>query len=98
MLEKGVDLSRLFHFSLLRSRGSNFSGWRFARSDEDIPGYNVMPDPHHSDFTHIRQLYFKVDPEYKGRFTVPILYDYKQGKIVNNEVFGPTTREHKSKP
>lgn len=27
----------------------------------------------------------KVDPEYKGRFTVPTLYDVKQGKIVSNE-------------
>jgi glutathionyl-hydroquinone reductase len=63
-----------------------FAGWRFASSSENIPGDNVTPDPHHPDFTHLRQLYFQVDPEYKGRFTVPILYDYKQGKIVNNEV------------
>lgn len=63
-----------------------FAGWRFATSDERIPGDNVTPDPHHPDFTHLRQIYFQVDPEYKGRFTVPTLYDYKQGKIVNNEV------------
>lgn len=66
------------------------SGWRFARSDENIPGDNVTSDPHHSDFTHLRQIYFQVDAEYKGRFTVPVLYDYKQNKIVNNEVFGLT--------
>jgi putative glutathione S-transferase len=60
-------------------------GWRFATSGENVPGDNVTPDPHHTDFTHLRQIYFKVDPAYKGRFTVPTLYDYKQGKIVNNE-------------
>jgi glutathionyl-hydroquinone reductase len=32
-----------------------------------------------------QDIYFEVDPEYKGRFTVPILYDKKQGKIVSNE-------------
>ena len=33
----------------------------------------------------LRDIYFSVDPEYKGRFTVPTLYDVKQGKIVSNE-------------
>jgi putative glutathione S-transferase len=32
-----------------------------------------------------QEIYFQVDPEYKGRFTVPTLYDKKQGKIVSNE-------------
>jgi glutathionyl-hydroquinone reductase len=51
-----------------------------------LPGDNVVPDPLHKDFTHLRQVYFSVDPEYKGRFTVPTLYDKKTGRIVNNEV------------
>jgi putative glutathione S-transferase len=61
-------------------------GWRFATSDEKIPGYNVTPDPMHKNFTHLRDIYFDVDPDYTGRFTVPMLYDVKQNKIVNNEV------------
>lgn len=44
-----------------------------------------MPDPIHEDFTHIRQVYFESDPNYEGRFTVPVLYDKKQKTIVNNE-------------
>lgn len=60
-------------------------GWRFVTSDEDLPGENVRPDPIHNDFTYLRDIYFNVDPEYKGRFTVPTLYDVKQGKIVSNE-------------
>ncbi|KAI9886279.1 MAG: hypothetical protein M1823_001951 [Watsoniomyces obsoletus] len=60
-------------------------GWRFAKPDEDVPGENVTPDPLHEGFTHLRDIYFKVDPEYKGRFTVPTLYDKKTGTIVNNE-------------
>ncbi|KAL8916502.1 MAG: hypothetical protein Q9208_008480 [Pyrenodesmia sp. 3 TL-2023] len=60
-------------------------GWRFAKSDEKVPGANVTPDPIHPDVTHLRDIYFQQDPDYSGRFTVPTLYDVKQGKIVSNE-------------
>lgn len=60
-------------------------GWRFVTPDENLPGENVTPDPVHPEFKTLQQIYFKTDPEYKGRFTVPTLYDKKQGKIVNNE-------------
>ncbi|MCJ1314242.1 S-glutathionyl-(chloro)hydroquinone reductase [Agyrium rufum] len=60
-------------------------GWRFVKSDEKIPGENVTPDPIHEGISHLRDIYFQVDPDYQGRFTVPTLYDVKQGKIVNNE-------------
>ncbi|KAK1771290.1 glutathione S-transferase [Phialemonium atrogriseum] len=63
-------------------------GWRFPTSeDKDAPGENVIPDPvqGHEGFTHLRDLYFSVDPEYQGRFTVPVLFDKVQKTIVNNE-------------
>lgn len=63
-------------------------GWRFATaSDNDAPGENVGPNPvkGHEGYENLRDIYFQVDPEYKGRFTVPVLYDVKQGKIVSNE-------------
>lgn len=46
----------------------------------------MIPDPIHKNFTHLRDIYFDVDPDYTGRFTVPTLYDIKQNKIVSNEV------------
>jgi putative glutathione S-transferase len=61
-------------------------GWRFATPDEKVPGEDVRPDPIHPNFTHLRDIYFNVDPEYKGRFTVPTLYDTKTNRIVSNEV------------
>jgi glutathionyl-hydroquinone reductase len=61
------------------------TGWRFVKPDEKIPGENVTPDPLHQDYEFLRQIYFQVDPEYKGRFTVPTLYDKKKKTIVNNE-------------
>lgn len=61
-------------------------GWRFATPDEKLPGENTIPDPLHPEFTHIRQVYFSNDPEYTGRFTVPVLFDKKTKLIVSNEV------------
>ena len=63
-------------------------GWRFSNcSDTDAPGEFVEPDPvpGHEKFTHLREVYWNVDPEYKGRFTVPLLYDKKMKRIVSNE-------------
>ncbi|KAI8842545.1 glutathione S-transferase, partial [Chytridium lagenaria] len=34
---------------------------------------------------YIREVYFKANPEYSGRFTVPVLWDKKTQTIVNNE-------------
>ncbi len=64
------------------------AGWRFATSDDkDAAGENVVPDPlaGHEKFTHLRQVYFESNPDYAGRFTVPVLYDKVQKTIVNNE-------------
>lgn len=63
-------------------------GWRFATAeDSDAEGENVIPDPveGHAGFTHIRQIYFAANPDYQGRFTVPVLYDKAKQTIVNNE-------------
>ncbi|KAE8375572.1 ubiquitin-activating enzyme E1 [Aspergillus bertholletiae] len=60
-------------------------GWRFATPDEKLPGENSTPDPLHSDVTHLRDIYFANDPDYTGRFTVPVLYDKKTQRIVSNE-------------
>lgn len=63
-------------------------GWRFPTpSDTDAEGEDVIPDPvpGHEDFTHLRDLYFQSQPDFNGRFTVPVLYDKIQQRIVNNE-------------
>lgn len=61
-------------------------GWRFVTPDEQLPGEYVHPNPVHPEFTHLRDIYLFVNPEYQGRFTVPMLYDTKTKTIVNNEV------------
>lgn len=64
-------------------------GWRFPTKEE----LALLPDgdislgtvDHLYDFERIRQIYFKANPDYVGRFTVPVLWDKKLQTIVNNE-------------
>lgn len=56
-------------------------GWKFS-TPEETPG--CIPDPVYNS-AFIRDLYFKADPNYSGRFTVPVLWDRKLETIVNNE-------------
>ncbi|KAJ9150984.1 Glutathione S-transferase [Coniochaeta hoffmannii] len=57
-------------------------GWQFPATDQEYPGAN--PDPlFHAKYLH--ELYFKADPEYKGRYSVPVLWDTQTDTIVNNE-------------
>ncbi|KAI3403212.1 ECM4 [Candida oxycetoniae] len=42
------------------------------------------PD-HLYGLSRLSELYYKADPNYNGRFTVPILWDKKEETIVNNE-------------
>lgn len=50
--------------------------------DDGIKG--VIPDPLYGA-KFIRELYFKAEADYSGRFTVPVLWDRKTETIVNNE-------------
>ncbi|THG97591.1 hypothetical protein EW026_g4427 [Hermanssonia centrifuga] len=57
-------------------------GWPFANFN-DFPG--AENDPFHPESKHLRDVYLRVDPTYAGRFSVPLLWDKKTSKIVNNE-------------
>jgi len=61
------------------------TGWRFPTTEEDLPGENVTPDALHDDVQDLQDLYFKFDPDYAGRWTVPLLWDKKTDTAVNNE-------------
>jgi putative glutathione S-transferase len=53
-------------------------GWSFGT------GPGCIPDTV-NEFHHLHQVYSKAKPDYIGRVTVPVLWDRKQGTIVNNE-------------
>jgi len=53
-------------------------GWTFTGTS------GPTKDPLYG-FKYMRELYEKVEPGYQGRITVPVLFDKKKEKIVNNE-------------
>ncbi|KAH8920480.1 glutathione S-transferase [Atractiella rhizophila] len=62
-------------------------GWSFGPDAATNPSFkadDVDGEPKYG-FKHLRELYFKSEPNYEGRFTVPVLWDLKSQKIVNNE-------------
>lgn len=64
-------------------------GWRFPTKDEvalvSKDDISLGTPDHVYGFERIRQIYYKADPNYAGRFTVPVLWDKKLQTIVNNE-------------
>ncbi|KAI0078572.1 glutathione S-transferase [Panus rudis PR-1116 ss-1] len=56
-------------------------GWPFGDTDE-FPG--ATTDPLYGS-KHVKDLYLKANPDYEGRFTVPVLWDKKAHTVVNNE-------------
>ena len=54
-------------------------GWKF---NPDCPGSTVDSV---NGFSYLREVYLLSDPEYDGRFSVPVLFDKHQKVIVNNE-------------
>ena len=70
-LEAMIDVS-VVHWLMLDQ------GWTFTE------GPGVVPDPIGGS-RYLHQVYTRADPRYTGRVTVPVLWDKRQGTIVNNE-------------
>lgn len=58
-------------------------GWPFKNADPSWA--DADDDTEHPNFQHLKELYFLADPNYGGRFTVPVLWDKKLDTIVSNE-------------
>ena len=56
-------------------------GWPFTNVDP-FPAADTDPL---NDADHVKDIYFKAEPNFQGRFTVPVLWDKKNNTIVNNE-------------
>ncbi|KAH9067590.1 glutathione S-transferase [Lactarius vividus] len=80
ILRKLKGLEDIIPFTVVSPRMGS-EGWPFASADQ-FPGAGV--DPLYQS-QHIKDLYLRADPNFTGRFTVPVLWDKKQHTIVNNE-------------
>ncbi|KAF1836388.1 glutathione S-transferase Gst3 [Decorospora gaudefroyi] len=65
--------------SIVRPYPKGEPGWRF---DASYPG---ATRDHLFDSQFLHQLYFRDDPAYKGKYSVPVLWDKKTGRIVSTE-------------
>lgn len=76
-LEDTISLTMLGWRLEWPTDGRPYRGWPFTKED---------PDPFHPEWAYLHDLYRSVDPEYPYKsITVPILFDKKTKKIVNNE-------------
>ncbi|OJJ06662.1 hypothetical protein ASPVEDRAFT_56237 [Aspergillus versicolor CBS 583.65] len=75
-----IDMSVVMPYPKGDSKG--WPGWRFPASDDEYPNATV-DKLFGEDYMH--KIYFKADPEYKGRYSVPVLWDRETGTIVCNE-------------
>ena len=62
----------------------NSRGWIFASTEEGADEESTLDPWNH--VTSIRQLYWKAQPDYRGKYSVPALWDLKTQTLVNNEV------------
>ena len=61
---------------------SGWPGWRFPKTADEYPNATV---DHIFGSEYLHEIYFKADPKYKGRYSVPALWDKKTNTMVNNE-------------
>ncbi|KAI1337654.1 glutathione S-transferase [Xylariaceae sp. FL0016] len=57
-------------------------GWRFPTSEDPYEG---ATEDKLFGSQYLHEVYFRADKDYKGRYSVPVLWDTKEGTIVNNE-------------
>ncbi|KAK5112780.1 hypothetical protein LTR62_003878 [Meristemomyces frigidus] len=77
----GIDLSIVKPFPKGDDKG--WPGWRFNHKDESSYEAATEDKLFGSQFMH--EVYFKSDPNYTGRYSVPVLWDKKLNTIVSNE-------------
>ncbi|RAO65968.1 uncharacterized protein BHQ10_001980 [Talaromyces amestolkiae] len=79
-LQSAIDVSIVRPYPKGDSKG--WPGWKFPANEQEYEGATV-DKLFGSEYLH--EVYFKDDKDYKGRYSVPLLWDKKTNKIVNNE-------------
>ncbi|KAJ5417788.1 uncharacterized protein N7487_001338 [Penicillium crustosum] len=79
-LTEFIDISIVKPYPKGDAKG--WPGWRFPASDDEYLGATV---DHLFGEDYMHKIYFRADPDYKGRYSVPLLWDKKTGTAVCNE-------------
>ncbi|KAL8727700.1 MAG: hypothetical protein Q9166_005873 [cf. Caloplaca sp. 2 TL-2023] len=75
-------LQTFLPMSIVKPYPKEGGGWRFPATDDEYPG-STVDHLFHSRFLH--DVYWKSDPDYQGKYSVPMLWDKQTNQIVNNE-------------
>jgi len=75
-------LQEFLPLSIVKPYPKNDGGWRFPATDEGYPG-STIDHLFHSKL--LSEVYFRSDSNYKGKYSVPVLWDKETNRIVNNE-------------
>ena len=80
-LDKYADMD----ISIVKPYPKGTEGWRFNQESDKEGWYegSTVDKLYGSKFLH--EIYFKADKDYKGKYSVPVLWDKKLETIVNNE-------------
>jgi putative glutathione S-transferase len=81
---KGLNKHAEIGVSVVRPYPKGTEGWRFNNA-KDEPQYEGATEEPFYGARFLHELYFKADPGYKGKYSVPVLWDTKLETIVNNE-------------
>ncbi|KAI7914058.1 glutathione S-transferase Gst3 [Pyricularia oryzae] len=65
-----------------KGNDKGYPGWQFPATADEYPGSDLDPL---FGAKYLHELYFKDDPDYKGVYSVPLLWDTKTNAAVNNE-------------
>jgi glutathionyl-hydroquinone reductase len=79
-LDKFISLSVVKPFPKGDDKG--WPGWKFAGTKDPYPD---ATEDHLFGYEYMHQVYFRADKDYKGRYSVPVIWDKKDDTIVNNE-------------
>ncbi|KAH8082852.1 glutathione S-transferase [Cristinia sonorae] len=81
IVRKLKGLEDVIDVTVLSPRQFDRQGWAFA----DIDDYPLTEKDPLFGAKRLSEIYFKAEPNYAGRYTVPLLFDKKTNTIVNNE-------------
>ncbi|KAH8647790.1 glutathione S-transferase [Xylariales sp. PMI_506] len=82
-LESAIPLSVVKPYPKGDDKG--WPGWQFPGCQGPDDVYEGATPDHLFGSKYMHEVYFKADADYKGRYSVPVLWDTREGTIVNNE-------------
>ncbi|KAL7624157.1 hypothetical protein AAE478_005714 [Parahypoxylon ruwenzoriense] len=80
---KGLDSA--IDISVVKAYPKGDAGWSFPGANGPNDTYEGSTPDKLFGSKYLHEIYFKADKDYKGKYSVPVLWDTKEGTIVNNE-------------